>query len=78
MLYGKCNINIMSVSPLCSGCELVDIMSDLPKDQNPPVEYNPPSKTAVITVDGELDRVEKVPQDAKVYVTTVRIFSFST
>ena len=37
-----------------------------------PLVYNPDTKTAVITVDGELESVKKIPDNVKVFVTKVR------
>ena len=47
-------------------------MNGIPQGQQP-LDYKPVTKTAVITVDGELESVKNIPENSKVYVTTVRI-----
>ena len=37
-----------------------------------PVSYKDDKKTAVITVDGELDKIKNIPENVKVFVTKVR------
>ncbi|XP_041373992.1 uncharacterized protein LOC121387046 [Gigantopelta aegis] len=54
------------------GCFLFDIMSTFPEETQP-LDFNLDLQTAVITVDGELDTVRKIPHYTKVYVTTTDI-----